>query len=262
MNEESERELVNKLAVPVYEDVLKPFGQEISKGLVSVARSVNSGVFLMEECVQATVNVLRLTGEKLALLPPKEISFSNPRVALQALDQAKFSVNEVHIQELFANLIASSLTEESKGVTHPAYIEIIKQLQGDEALILQFMERQEAHMKGHAPTIDLIIEDDRHAGLPTKSIITEFNLIAEDAGCMYPENSVRYFENLKRIGLINHVSGSTSFPQNLHQRIFESSKAREVYENGTYKGQKASWKFGNYSVTTFGRAFSNAVIRT
>ncbi|WP_233358293.1 DUF4393 domain-containing protein, partial [Vibrio cholerae] len=69
-------------------------------------------------------------------------------------------------------------------------------------------------MKGHAPTIDLIIEDDRHAGLPTKSIITEFNLIAEDAGCMYPENSVRYFENLKRIGLINHVSGSTSFPQN------------------------------------------------
>jgi hypothetical protein len=76
MNDDIKKELLNKLAVPVYEDVLKPFGTEISNGLTSVARSINTGLYLMEDCVQATTNVIRMTGEMLALLPPKEIDFS------------------------------------------------------------------------------------------------------------------------------------------------------------------------------------------
>mgnify|MGYP006967511855 CR=1 FL=1 len=43
MLEEPQKELVKQLAVPVYEDTLKSFGVEISKGLVSIARSVNTG---------------------------------------------------------------------------------------------------------------------------------------------------------------------------------------------------------------------------
>ena len=161
---------------------------------------------------------------------------------------------------MFANLIASSLTEQKKGTTHPAYIEIIKQLQSDEALILKFMVQQESHRKGHAPTIDIIVES---AGtvFSFKKITSEFNLIAEDAGCLYPENFWGYFANLKRIGLIEHSSG-TCFSQDQHKRIFDSPKAKEVYESEQAQGHKATWKFGTYNFTRFGNEFAKVVIST
>ncbi|ABE56556.1 conserved hypothetical protein [Shewanella denitrificans OS217] len=261
MNEDIEKGLVNNLAVPVYEDVLRPFGKEISKGLASVARSVNTGLYLMEDCVNATVSVIRMTGEKLALLPPEEITFSNPRVALQALDQAKFLVNEIQIQELFSQLIASSLNENKKSFIHPAFIEIIKQLQSDEALILKYMARQDSHRSGSGPTIDISIKSGDE-NFSSESIIPEFNLIAEDAGCIYPEKCSSYFENLKRIGLIAHHSG-TPYSQDQHLRIFESEKAKAVYESEKYPvGSAATWKFGCYYFTGFGREFAQACIST
>lgn len=101
MIDESAKAIVEKLAVPVYEDALSPFAKELSKGLVSIARMVNSGVFLVEDSVHAVTSVLRMTAENLALLPPKQISFDRPRVALQALNEAKFAINEDEIQRLF-----------------------------------------------------------------------------------------------------------------------------------------------------------------
>lgn len=126
MIDESAKTIAEKLAVPVYEDALSPFAKELSKGLVSIARMVNSGIFLVEDSVHAVTSVLRMTAENLALLPPKQISFDRPRVALQALNEAKFAINEDEIQRLFSNLISASLDKKTSGIAHPAYIEIIK----------------------------------------------------------------------------------------------------------------------------------------
>ena len=252
-----EEEIAKNLAVPVYEDALQPFAKEISKGLLSVAKSVNAGLFLMEDCIKATVGVIRLTAEQLAMLPPEGIDFSRPRVALQALDQAKYAVDEIETQKLFAGLIASSLTADKKNSAHPAYIEVIKQLQPDEALILKYMLSQERHRSGSAPTID-IMRKKSEGGLGIEATTSAVNLIAEDAGCVCPENYRIFFENLKRVGLVTHSSG-TSFSQDQHKRIFESSKARKVYETEE-DFDTTAFTSGSYTFTAFGWGFARCCI--
>lgn len=254
-----EEEIAKQLVRPIYEDALKPFSQEISKGLLGIARSINSGIFLVEDCVNATVGVLRLTAEQLAIIPPDRIDFSRPRVALQALDQAKFTVNEEEVQKLFSNLIASSLDSENRGAAHPAYIEVIKQLQSDEALILKEMVFGDGLRSGAAPTIDIVAKKSG-GGLSIQSTIHEINLVAEDAGCISPENSNIYFENLKRIGLISHSSG-TSFPQEKHRRIFDSDKSKEICLK-TIGDAKISYLSGSYVLTAFGRGFARCCIKS
>lgn len=258
MVDESAKAIVEKLAVPVYEDALSPFAKELSKGLVSIARMVNSGVFLVEDSVNAVTSVLRMTAENLALLPPKQISFDRPRVALQALNEAKFAINEDEIQRLFSNLISASLDKETSKLAHPAYIEIIKQLQPDEAKILRFMFNKENHRKGHAPTIDIFQQDLEDSNLTITSTRLEVNLICEDAGCDNPENSVMYFSNLKRLGLLAPTSG-TSFPKEEHERIFSSEKVKEICSVNSHLN-RVSYKSGQYSFTGFGRGFVDSCV--
>ncbi|CAM7265957.1 DUF4393 domain-containing protein [Citrobacter freundii] len=258
MVDESAKAIVEKLAVPVYEDALSPFAKELSKGLVSIARMVNSGVFLVEDSVHAVTSVLRMTAENLALLPPKQISFDQPRVALQALNEAKFAINEDEIQRLFSNLISASLDKETSKLAHPAYIEIIKQLQPDEAKILRFIFNKENHRKGHAPTIDIVQQDLEDSNLTITSTRLEVNLICEDAGCDNPENSVMYFSNLKRLGLLTPTSG-TSFPNEEHERIFSSEKVKEICSINSHL-DRVSYKSGQYSFTGFGRGFVDSCV--
>ncbi|MCX9005717.1 DUF4393 domain-containing protein [Citrobacter portucalensis] len=258
MVDESAKAIVEKLAVPVYEDALSPFAKELSKGLVSITRMVNLGVFLVEDSVNAVTSVLRMTAENLALLPPKQISFDRPRVALQALNEAKFAINEDEIQRLFSNLISASLDKETSKLAHPAYIEIIKQLQPDEAKILRFMFNKENHRKGHAPTIDIIQQDLEDSNLTITSTRLEVNLICEDAGCDNPENSVMYFSNLKRLGLLAPTSG-TSFPKEEHERIFSSEKVKEICSVNSHL-DRVSYKSGQYSFTGFGRGFVDSCV--
>ena len=258
MVDESAKAIVEKLAVPVYEDALSPFAKELSKGLVSIARMVNSGVFLVEDSVHAVTSVLRMTAENLALLPPKQISFDQPRVALQALNEAKFAINEDEIQRLFSNLISASLDKETSKLAHPAYIEIIKQLQPDEAKILRFMFNKENHRKGHAPTIDIVQQDLEDSNLTITSTRLEVNLICEDAGCDHPENSVMYFSNLKRLGLLTPTS-VTSFPKEEHERIFSSEKVKEICSINSHL-DRVSYKSGQYSFTGFGRGFVDSCV--
>ena len=252
--------ITEKLAVPFYEDALRPFSKEVSKGLVSIAKIVNSGVFLIEDCTHTVTNVLRMAAENLSLLPQENISFEKPRIALQALNESKFAINELEIQQLFANLISSSLNNKTVHETHPAYVEIIKQLQPDEALFLQFMYSQEKHRSGHAPTID-ITNTGGGGDVYFSTTISEVNLVCEDAGCANPENSVSYVSNLKRIGLITANSSGTSFQKEAHERIFSSDKAKKLIEFNPHL-EKQTYTSGQFSFTGFGGGFVKTCIGT
>lgn len=249
---------VDKLAVPIYEDALKPFAKEISNGLVSIARMANSGIYLLEDCVVTTNRVLRMVAENLALLPVDEISFERPRVALHALNEAKFAINEEEIQKLFANLISASLIKNKINMAHPAYVEIIKQLTPDEALILQFMFQKEKHQSGHAPTIN-VIETGWSGVMEVQSTTPDINLICEDARCMIPDNSVAYFSNLKRIGLLSASTTGASFSKEEHERIFTSDKVKKMLAiNPSLK--ESSYTCGQFSFTEFGHGFVTSCI--
>jgi hypothetical protein len=77
--------------------------------------------------------------------------------------------------------------------SHPAYMRILDSLAPDEARILRFL----AH-SGPQPSVDV------RSGLPLASelIAQGRTMIAQEAGCRYPDRVYAYLNNLHRLGLI------------------------------------------------------------
>lgn len=72
---------------------------------------------------------LRLNGKNNIVPPPVYL-------AAPLLQKCQFTADSEHLHSLFANLLATSMTEDIQELAHPAFIEIISQLSPEEAKIL------------------------------------------------------------------------------------------------------------------------------
>lgn len=77
---------------------------------------------------------------------------------------------------------------------HPAYARIMDELTPDEARILRFL-----YVAGPQPAIDV-----RTKGFRTGSVrvLAGVNMIADVAGCTWPDRNRQYLNNLNRLGLV------------------------------------------------------------
>jgi hypothetical protein len=258
--EKSVSEIAKEVALPFYTDAISPAAKEVGNGLTSIARMVNAGIYLTEDCVTTLTAVLRLAGEQLCLLPPERIRLDRPRVSASVMEEARCAINEPEIQEMFANLLASSMDTERAKYAHPAYVGTIRQLDSDEAKILKYMQSHD----GKVPTIKLIkshgpVFGEDGTGIETTEIYENVNLVCEDSGCLYPDNEYTYFENLERLGIISSVSGTSFVQGDWHQRIYESPKVKQL------KGinpllDKCRYEKTMYTLTGFGRGLMRACL--
>ncbi|MGF1806263.1 DUF4393 domain-containing protein [Aliivibrio sifiae] len=253
-------DVAKEVAVPFYNDALSPVSKEIGKGLESIACMVNSGIFLAEDCVQALTSVLRMTGEQLLCLPSERISIERPRVAVKIIEEARYVIGEPEVQQMFATLLAASMDKERANLVHPAYVEIIRQLDPDEAKILKYMHQ----LDGKAPTLQFTQssqsnkhDEDRKLGVSTTMVSEHVNLICEDSGCTYIDNEGIYLANLKRLDLITGVSGNSFVKYDVHTRIKNSEKINKIKQINPHINH---YNYSNsmYVFTRLGRGLVNA----
>jgi len=253
-------EVAKEVVVPFYNDALSPLSKEVGKGLESVARMANAGIFLAEDCVQALTSVMRLTAQQLMCIPEERLSIEKPRVAAKVIEEARYAINEPEVQEMFANLLAASMDKERANLAHPAFIEVIRQLDPDEAKILKYMNR----LGGKAPTLKFT----QYSG-PELPVGSEFaystvelqtehvNLICEDADCNHVENEAIYLANLKRLDIITGVDGNSLLSKDYHTRIKESGKIEAIKQQNPHVD---NYRYSNtmYVFTSFGRSLMKA----
>ena len=60
----------------------------------------------------------------------------NPRIAVPAVQALVYSMQEVAIRDMFANLLAASMNKDKREQAHPAFVEIIKEMTPSEAKVL------------------------------------------------------------------------------------------------------------------------------
>ncbi len=258
--EKSVSEVAKEVALPFYNDAVSPAAKEFGKGLTSIAGMVNAGIYLAEDCVTTLTTVLRLAGEQLCLLPPNRICLDRPRVSASVMEEARCAINEPEIQQMFANLLASSMDTERAQYAHPAYVGTIKQLDSDEARILKYMQSH----NGKAPTIKLIkssgsILGGNRSGMKITEVYENVNLVCQDSGCLYPDNENTYFENLKRLGIISSASGTSFVKGGEHQRIYESSKVQKLKDINPHL-DKCEYEKTMYTLTGFGHGLMKACL--
>lgn len=77
--------------------------------------------------------------EKLKDVPDEKIVEPDPRIAVPAVQALVYSMNEDHIRQMFANLLASNMNSDTKSSAHPAFVEMIKEMTPLEAKVIRLV---------------------------------------------------------------------------------------------------------------------------
>ncbi|MBD8826098.1 Abi-alpha family protein [Pseudomonas sp. CFBP 13602] len=133
--------------------------------------------------------------EKLKGTPVEKIMPPKLNVAGPALDALRYIGHEEALSDLYANLLATAMDKATAESSHPAFVEIIRQMTVDEAKIMKLFLDRNAF-----PIITVRAEvKESNAGYDQALLI---NFLGEDAQCELPSMSPYYIDNLRRLGLV------------------------------------------------------------
>ena len=136
--------------VPIYQDTIQPIAKEAGKALHTVGKVVNValmpirglvwGFEQIEDFIQSKVE------KKLEDVPIEEICTPDPSVAGPAIESLRYVGHNESLSELYANLIASAMDSKTAKTAHPSFVDIIKNMSSDEALVLDHLFKLQTNM--------------------------------------------------------------------------------------------------------------------
>lgn len=244
-------------AVPVYPDLVQPAAKEIGKSLQTVAKLVNVALAPVAGLVWGYEKIAdylsKRLSEKLEKVPKEDIITPSPQVAGPAIEALKFVGEEETLRELYANLIASAMNKNTVEKVHPSYVEILKNISPDEALLLKAFIKKENY-----PLFDVKV-------ILLNGGIWEYYLNYSDfqrsVGLPYVYVN-KYIDNLCRLGILripdkkhlNHAPLYSALMVSLNEDI---PKIKETVFND---GSRFEFERKLIEITVFGRDFVKTVI--
>lgn len=140
----------------------------------------------------------------LGSVPPENVVIPQFNVICAAIEAAKYQIDDENLRSMFAHLIVSSMDCERNNLTHPSFVEIIKQLTPDEAKILKIMPIK-PDFKPCEPIVDICYEKEQRDGVFT--YFSNLSVLGFEACCEYPKNISAYISNLCRLGIAEIPDG-------------------------------------------------------
>ena len=198
-------ELPDKTIDKIYDDVIHPAASEIGKTVELLARSINAALSSLEIWVlkrEYNKEQVRVELEKnLSPVPPDKIVSPEPYVAVPALQAISYSMSNKELCDLYAKLLAKSMVSDTKDKVHPAFIEIIKQLSPNDALVFKVCSTRDA-----VPAANLsIVMKQKGLRIVGSAPVQKFvlDLVVDIAISSISEEQIRVsLDNLMRIGLV------------------------------------------------------------
>lgn len=248
-------------AVPIYQDVVQPAAKEVGTALQTVAKTLHillapvSGLVWGYEKIKDFVS--ETVAAKLQGVPEDELRQPEPHVAGPVLEALRYTGYQEDLRALYANLLATSIDSATSLNAHPAFVEIIKQLSPDEALIIKSLSRLHAW-----PKIDIRSEDKDSAS--GRWLIRNFSLLAEEAKCKALELGATYMVNLERLGIVELRENYTLQGENgadPYMPLISSPQLENIKKQiETDPTKKMKIDKGMVSLTELGRKFCFACV--
>lgn len=270
-------DVTKEIAKDAYTDIGKPVAKPTGETLGLIPRAIKAALLPVEKWVlgkeynlEATKKLLE---EKLANTPEELIESPEPYVAVPALQNISYCMDNDELRELYANLLASSMNKKVKNGVHPGFVEIIKQMSPDEAKIMKYFKSHNT-----IPTIDLRFNNKDGS---YNEVITDFSTIGEDSSCEKPYETKKYFDNLIRLGLLEkpnmiHLTNEKLYKSLMEHKIikqkiseFEAIKAviKTISDSGIdipielpQYYSKYDFNKGFIKLTSYGNSFCNICI--
>lgn len=237
-------------AVPVYQDAIQPAAQEVGKGLLVVAQTVNVALSPLKAIVWGYKQIEEYLQtelvQKLSKIPESRIVSPNLNVAGPIVEALKFTGHDETLRELFTNLLATAMDSERINQAHPAFASIIQQLTSDEAKILKQFTRSTVY-----PLVTI------YEKVLRNRLIRNYSLLGDIAKCTNPDLVSSYLDNLIRLGLME-IRDSYDRKDEFYDRIKSSSKIKEIIERHSEEGVEFLYK--EITLTNFGIQFCRACV--
>lgn len=245
-NTKAKQEIVKTL----YNDLLKPTTTTLGKIIALPFQAIDAALTPLKQWINNKNNnfekTRQLLAEKLKNTDSSKIVEPEAYVAVPAMQQLSYSFNSEDLREMYANLLASAMIEDTKWSVHPSFVEIIKQLSPLDAKALNQLSTD------YVPIVTILKEDKnkkiRH------DIINDYCI---DIAHIYPNP---YFQssslqNLQRLGLINVTYEKLARPANKYNKYYKDEFYKEILNQ--YKNSKEEIIIlkGSIEFTYFGLDF-------
>lgn len=132
------------------------------------------------------------------------------RLAIPLINEASIEDNE-QLQKMWAQLIANSTDPNLSTNVHPAFIEVLKQLQPDEAIIIRELTKIKSY-----PVItqrSFSYNTNKHGGFPNnmlfKELISIFEKICSSFNLTSANQACTYLDNLRRLQILEFNYGDS-----------------------------------------------------
>lgn len=246
-------------AVPVYQDIIQPAAKQIGQSLETVTKTVNIalapikalvwGYELIEEFISTRVS------EKLKNVPAENIITPSPQVAGPAIESLRFSGHDQNLRELYANLIATAMDKATVHNAHPGFVEILKNLNSDEAILLQAFTIQNKY-----PLIDLNLEIKEENGYTIE--YRNYSNFHRNSILACSECVPTYIDNLCRLGILEIPAFLKITSPNTYEPLESDQQLNELkskIENDNQ--QKVVFNRKVLMLTAFGSQFVDNVVK-
>jgi hypothetical protein len=79
--------------------------------------------------------------ERLKDVPAEKIVTPEPRIAVPAIQALVYSLRDEYIRNMFASLLAADMNADTKGLAHPAFVEMIREMTQADAKVLSSFQQ-------------------------------------------------------------------------------------------------------------------------
>lgn len=245
-------------AIPVYQDALQPSAIQVGKALETVTKTVNIalapikalvwGYEKIEEFITARVS------EKLKNVPPEEIVTPSPQIAGPAVEALRYSGHDENLRELYANLIASAMDKKTLHKAHPAYVDIIKNLASDEAVLLKLFIGNRSFPLIHALSESKVKPNGRVL------FYSNFTHLSISLAINHNELLPSYLDNLCRLGLLEIPSDTFLVKEGIYDPLENDEVWNSAKEEFAKSEKSLVFDRGFVRLTAFGKHFIAGVV--
>lgn len=241
----------------LYEDGAKPVVLETGKTLSLIPRTINAVLAPLRTWIaRKEYNVAeteKLLAIKLDKVGADHIVSPEPYVAVPAIQAISYAMNSKELRNLYANLLAKSMTDTQKDRVHPAFVEIIKQITPDEAKLLKTFVN-----KGAYPLIDIRVITEGDGTFRT--FIHNFTTIVEGI-CEDCNAFAKYIDNLSRLKIIEIPEDLCLAIDDAYIPLETHPEVIKTLQKPLPEGERWEIHRKQFKITAFGKEFIDICVK-